>query len=144
MARRLISEDSDEEESNGAFGALISQQSSGSRSESSSSSYQAPPERVERLATPSLSEPPVMTPPIGKIAPETLDAPVSMPQIAYRFGYTFEVAGTNVKSLQERHADRCEALGPRKCRILSMDQSEDANSSITSIHPHNLQCMHIV
>ncbi len=96
---------------------------------SRSSSYQAPPERVERLATPSLSEPPVMTPPIGKIAPETLDAPVSMPQIAYRFGYTFEVAGTNVKSLQERHADRCEALGPRKCRILSMDQSEDANSS---------------
>ena len=50
---------------------------------------------------------------------------VGVPKIAYRFGYGFRLPSQAIKPLQERHADMCEARGPRRCRILSMKQAEN-------------------
>ncbi|KWV90480.1 DUF4349 domain-containing protein [Erythrobacter sp. YT30] len=60
-------------------------------------------------------------------SPEPLDADnpsVGAPQIAYRYSLGFRLPKEAIKPLQERHADMCEAKGPRVCRIISMDQSE--------------------
>ncbi|MCR2834992.1 DUF4349 domain-containing protein [Parerythrobacter lacustris] len=48
----------------------------------------------------------------------------SGPKIAYRFGYGFRLPGNAIKSLQERHADMCEARGSNVCRIIAMEQSD--------------------
>lgn len=63
----------------------------------------------------------------GGASPEPLEADspsVGAPQIAYRYSLGFRLSKEAIKPLQERHADMCEAKGPRVCRIISMDQSE--------------------
>ncbi len=54
------------------------------------------------------------------IGVELPDLPVSLPKIAYVYRYGFELPGPNIASLQQKHADLCEARGPYTCRILSM------------------------
>lgn len=49
-----------------------------------------------------------------------LDAPGTLPKIAYTYAYGFSLAGEKIVPLQQRHADMCEAKGPSACRILSM------------------------
>lgn len=52
------------------------------------------------------------------------DAAVAAPQIAYRYTLGFRLPADGIKPLQERHADLCEARGPSRCRIISMDQTD--------------------
>ncbi|MEP0191518.1 MAG: DUF4349 domain-containing protein [Erythrobacter sp.] len=59
----------------------------------------------------------------GDAAPETLE--VSEPQIAYRYSLGFRLPADAIKPLQEKHADLCEAKGPKVCRIIAMDQSDE-------------------
>ncbi|MBX7483701.1 DUF4349 domain-containing protein [Qipengyuania qiaonensis] len=53
------------------------------------------------------------------------EIPVGTPQVAYRYAYGFRLPSEAIRSLQERHADMCEAKGPDACRIISMDQAEN-------------------
>jgi hypothetical protein len=46
-----------------------------------------------------------------------------LPKIAYVYAYGYRLAATDIAKVQRRHADYCEAQGPRVCRILSLDQS---------------------
>lgn len=50
---------------------------------------------------------------------------IGKPQIAYSFELGFRVPASAIKSLQERHADLCEARGPDTCRIISMRQADN-------------------
>ena len=51
------------------------------------------------------------------------DIPASVPKIAYVYDFGFAIAGDELASLQQTHADLCEQQGPYQCRILSMTQS---------------------
>ncbi len=55
------------------------------------------------------------------------------PKIAYRYGYSFRLPATNLKPLQELHADRCERLGSATCRILAMEQSDAADDGASGM-----------
>lgn len=46
--------------------------------------------------------------------------PVTLPRMAYVFDYGFRLPGAEIAALQMRHADMCEALGPRQCMIVGM------------------------
>lgn len=48
--------------------------------------------------------------------------PVSMPQIAYVYGYGFRVPSGEIATLAQRHVDLCEAKGPQNCRVVSLRQ----------------------
>lgn len=56
-------------------------------------------------------------------APEALE--VSEPQIAYKYALGFRLPTEAIKPLQEKHADMCEAKGPKVCRIISMRQADE-------------------
>ena len=51
------------------------------------------------------------------------DIPATLPKIAYVYDFGFSVAGDELASLQQSHADLCERQGPYQCRILSMTQT---------------------
>ena len=55
--------------------------------------------------------------------PEALE--VSEPQIAYKYALGFRLPTEAIKPLQEKHADMCEAKGPKVCRIISMRQADE-------------------
>ncbi|MEM9501541.1 MAG: DUF4349 domain-containing protein [Pseudomonadota bacterium] len=77
---------------------------------------------------------PVTTANIAEASPEEADGSladsrpdaleVSAPQIAYRYALGFRLPANAIKPLQEKHADMCEARGPKICRIISMDQAD--------------------
>lgn len=75
---------------------------------------------VERATTVDIEEADA-SPPESALEPE---AAVAAPQIAYSYNMGFRLPSEAIKPLQERHADMCEALGPTKCRIISMSQSD--------------------
>lgn len=50
---------------------------------------------------------------------------VSLPRMAYAYDYGFQVDASKLTALQRRHADLCEAQGPRGCRILELEQASD-------------------
>lgn len=88
---------------------------------------------AEPLASYPMSEEAAMVPPPAPInggsASEAIQAPgaipVGRPQVAYSFAYGFRLPSDAIRSLQDRHADMCEAKGPDVCRIISMDQAEN-------------------
>lgn len=45
--------------------------------------------------------------------------------MAYTFTYAYQLDPAKIAGLQRRHADMCEALGSRGCRILELEQSTD-------------------
>ena len=47
------------------------------------------------------------------------------PQIAYKYSLGFRLPTNAIKPLQEKHADMCEARGPKVCRIISMRQADE-------------------
>ncbi len=51
------------------------------------------------------------------------DIPVTMPKVAYVYDYGYRLPGDDIASLQQDHADLCEAQGPYTCQILSMTHS---------------------
>lgn len=95
---------------------------------------------TERVTTVDASEPtadyamppPPPPPAPGQVANASAESvpssmgeiPVGIPQIAYRFTLGFRLPADSIKTLQETHADLCEARGPLTCRIISMQQSE--------------------
>ena len=56
--------------------------------------------------------------------------PVSLPKMAYVMNYGFRLAGDEIATLQQQHADMCEAQGPYSCRIISMTRTGDDEDEI--------------
>jgi hypothetical protein len=56
--------------------------------------------------------------------------PVSLPKMAYVMNYGFRLAGESIGTLQQQHADMCEAQGPYSCRIISMTRTGDEEDEI--------------
>ena len=58
-------------------------------------------------------------------------SPSSAPGIAWTYNYDFLLDDSRIEQVQERHAARCEQLGPDRCRItgLRYSVSEDENIS---------------
>ena len=52
----------------------------------------------------------------------TAEIPVSVPKIAYSYTYGFRISGREIPALQRLHADHCEKLGPKQCRVISLCQ----------------------
>jgi len=57
---------------------------------------------------------------------------VSIPRIAYTYGYTFRLAGGDVAAVQERHLGLCRRLGPARCRVASMRRGGQAEGQPTA------------
>lgn len=56
---------------------------------------------------------------------------VSVPQMAYSYGYIFRLPEAAVSKVQDRHVALCDSLGQAKCQVLSMRSAggdEDAGS----------------
>ncbi len=64
-------------------------------------------------------------PPTAEMAPlaDRPQIPVALPKMAYVFDYGFRLAGDAIASLQQQHADMCEAQGPYTCQIVSLSRS---------------------
>jgi hypothetical protein len=62
--------------------------------------------------------------------PDRPGIPVSLPQMAYVLSYGFRLAGDEIPTLQQQHADMCEAQGPYSCRIVSMTRTGDDEDEI--------------
>ena len=58
------------------------------------------------------------------------DIPLTLPKIAYAFDLGFRLASADVVSLQQEHADMCEALGPANCQIVQMSSSGEIDEDI--------------
>ena len=56
--------------------------------------------------------------------------PVSLPKMAYVMNYGFRLGGEKIATLQQQHADMCEAQGPYSCRIISMTRTGDDEDEI--------------
>jgi hypothetical protein len=61
--------------------------------------------------------------PVDEAAPSTQSAiAVSVPRIAYTFGYSFRLDRGRIAAVQERHLALCRRLGPALCRITAMQR----------------------
>lgn len=49
--------------------------------------------------------------------------PGETPGVAWKFSYDYLLSDGRIEAVQERHAARCEALGPQRCRITGMQYS---------------------
>ena len=48
--------------------------------------------------------------------------PVSLPRIAYTYGFSFRLPKEAIAVVQERHLRLCQRLGPARCRVLTMQR----------------------
>ncbi|HEY0012075.1 MAG TPA: hypothetical protein VGB79_04395 [Allosphingosinicella sp.] len=46
--------------------------------------------------------------------------PTAAPGVAFNYSYAFRLEAERIAAVQERHASRCEQLGPARCRITGM------------------------
>jgi hypothetical protein len=58
--------------------------------------------------------------------------PVSLPRIAYSYGYTFRLAADAVPTVQERHLEMCRQLGPARCRVVNLQRSAPSGEYMTA------------
>jgi len=58
------------------------------------------------------------------------DIAVSLPKMAYVMNYGFRLAGDKIATVQQQHADMCEAQGPYSCRIIAMTRTGDDEDEI--------------
>jgi len=76
------------------------------------------------------AQPPAPEAPDAEAAPVATSAiAVSMPRIAYTYGYTFRVDSAGIAAVQERHLALCRRLGPALCRITAMQRGESAGGT---------------
>ena len=71
-------------------------------------------------------------PTAGAEAPEQARPPISLPRIAYTYGYTFRLSSDTVAPVQERHLELCRQLGPARCRIVNLERSAPSGDYLTA------------
>lgn len=85
----------------------------------------AEPMRASPPPPPPAAVPPAVMADRDTASVPSVEIPVGQPQVAYRYAYGFRLPSNAIRSLQERHADLCEAKGTNVCRIISMNQAEN-------------------
>ena len=69
----------------------------------------------------------------GPVVP-TERLPVSLPRIAYSYGYTFRLSSDAVAAAQERHLQLCQRMGPARCRVVRMQRgTQDGVATAASL-----------
>lgn len=78
---------------------------------------------------------PVAEPDGTKTEIATSKIAVSVPRIAYTYGYQYRLAASRIAEVQSKQADLCEKQGPAVCRVLDMqqhlDETDNAGGSLT-------------
>lgn len=64
---------------------------------------------------------------------------VTVPRIAYTYGYSFRIAESGIAAIQERHLALCRRLGPVRCRVVSMRRGARADEGEASAAALSLQ-----
>ena len=62
----------------------------------------------------------------AEAAPAQSAIAVTVPRIAYTYGYSFRLDRDRIAAVQERHLALCRQLGPALCRIIAMQRGESA------------------
>ncbi|MFV0624603.1 DUF4349 domain-containing protein [Sphingomonas sp. ac-8] len=61
--------------------------------------------------------------------------PVSLPQMAYTYGYRFRVPADRIARAQQAHLALCDSMGPARCQVLALssdgDDSEGSSAGST-------------
>ncbi len=60
------------------------------------------------------------------------EVPVSLPRIAYTYGYTFRLPAEEIGAVQERHLELCRQLGPQRCRVVNLQRSAASGDYATA------------
>ena len=69
------------------------------------------------------------------IGPGQAPIAVTVPRIAYTYGYTFRLERGRVAAVQERHLALCRRLGPARCRVVSMRRGgEDGGPAAAALN----------
>lgn len=89
---------------------------------------EAPPPPEERMQPPGIVAPS----PIAATAPAEPGIIQSGPQIAYSYGYTYELPAAAVAAAQARHVALCEQLGTGRCRVVRLERSGGGNGEYAS------------
>lgn len=90
----------------------------------------------QKLASVDIAEePPAAKPDGAKSESATSKIAVSVPRIAYTYGYAYRLPATRIAEVQSKQADLCEKQGPAVCRVLDMqqhlDETDNAGGSLT-------------
>jgi hypothetical protein len=101
-------------------------------SESSDGSIAAQDQAASAAASDAASQPKEAAP-NGEVADLAARAeiPVSLPKMAYVFNYGFRLPGKDIRALEQRHADMCEAMGPYNCQIVSLSSNGEEGEYLT-------------
>lgn len=59
--------------------------------------------------------------------------PGTTPHIAFRYDFSLRVADAKVRAQQNREADRCEAMGPERCRVIALEFATDDHGAGASL-----------
>lgn len=59
-------------------------------------------------------------------------SPTAAPGVAFRYFYAFELPDEAISAVQEKHAARCESLGPARCRITGLEYSVDPDNAVAA------------
>jgi hypothetical protein len=57
-------------------------------------------------------------------------SPTAAPGVAFNYRYAFRLAAERIAEVQERHAARCEQLGPARCRIVALQFTRHDDENI--------------
>lgn len=71
-------------------------------------------------------------PTAGSQPPDQARPSISLPRIAYTYGYTFRLSSATVPQVQERHLELCRRLGPDRCRIVNLERSAASGDYLTA------------
>ncbi|MCB2067906.1 MAG: DUF4349 domain-containing protein [Erythrobacter sp.] len=67
----------------------------------------------------------------GELAGAAAPIPVTMPQLAYQYGFSFSLPGEDMRRLQRQHATLCEQQGPTSCIISGMTMRGEIDGPMT-------------
>src|SRR5580765_5484873 len=66
--------------------------------------------------------------PVAQNGPAAVSAiAVTMPRIAYTYGYSFRLDRGRIAAVQEQHLALCRRLGPARCRVTAMQRGGTAD-----------------
>lgn len=85
-----------------------------------------------RDSAPGDAPPPPARAAAGSQPPDQARPSISLPRIAYSYGYTFRLSSATVPRVQERHLELCRRLGAARCRIVNLERSAASGDYLTA------------
>ena len=91
-----------------------------------------PPPAGLQLPRVEIAAPPFEEPPVAPRSAPPGELPLSMPRIAYVYGYVFRLPTEALAGAQERHLELCRQLGPFRCRVVSLQRGEREGEAVAA------------